>query len=126
MKVSFLAIRKVLLPELIRTEWDVFSRLTVTWAPPTVTVPFAYIGSGYDNGFNDGRGLGHYRGEYHQEVDRYDVSHPADVVFPDGSVRRPGHREAIFRLVVNGSSGMGHFPIMSGGPHQRYGFSNEP
>jgi hypothetical protein len=91
----------------------------------TVTVPFAYIGSGYDNGFNDGRGLGHYRGEYYQEVDRYDVSHPADVVFPDGSIRRPGHREAIFRLVVNGASGMGHFPIMSGGPHQRYGFRNE-
>jgi hypothetical protein len=90
-------------------------------AEPLTAAPFAFVGSGYDNGFIDGLGLGAYRGELLVEHDIYDVSHPADVVLPDGSTIRPGHREAPFRVWVNGVETAGHFPIMSAGPIPRYG-----
>jgi len=90
-------------------------------AEPLTSAPFAFVGTGYDNGFNDGLGLGVYRGELLVEHDVFDVSHPADVVLPDGSAVRPGHREGPFRVWVNGVETVGHFPIMSAGPIARYG-----
>lgn len=51
----------------------------------------AMQGLGY-GGYDDELGLGVWRGEQFQESDVWDVSHPARVGYPDGSVRRPVHR----------------------------------
>jgi hypothetical protein len=53
--------------------------------------PVAMQGLGY-GGYNDGLGLGVWRGEQFQETDVWDVSHPARVGYPDGSTDRPVHR----------------------------------
>ena len=82
--------------------------------------PWAYKGTGYDNGWNDERGLGFYRG-VRQEADIYDVSHPEYVVLPDGRKIRPGHREQPVKLTVNGVPGLGHLPIINSGLIRRYG-----
>lgn len=89
-------------------------------AEPTTTA-WAYVGTGYDNGFNDRKGLGAWRGSELLEHDTYDVTHPEDVVLPDGSTVRPTHREQPARLTVNGRPGLGHLPIMSVGRVERYG-----
>jgi hypothetical protein len=54
---------------------------------PAVAMP----GLGY-GGYADGLGLGVYRGLSHLEHDVWDVGHPADVGYPDGSAGRPVHR----------------------------------
>ena len=59
----------------------------------TVAMP----GLGY-GGWNDGKGLGAYRGSLHTEWDTWDVSHAADVVREDGSSFRPPHRIAPVRV----------------------------
>lgn len=82
---------------------------------------WAYVGTGYDGGYNDGRGLGVWRGPSLAECDVYDVSDPEDVVLPDGRVIRPRHREQPVRLTVNGVAGLGHLPIMAFGKLPRYG-----
>ncbi len=53
--------------------------------------PVAMQGLGY-GGYNDGLGLGVWRGDQFQESDVWDVSHPARVGYPDGSIGRPVHR----------------------------------
>lgn len=85
-----------------------------------VLAPWAYRGTGYDGGFDDGRGLGAYRGD-RVEHDVYVVSHPEDVVLPDGSTIRPTHREQGARLRIDGEPGFAHLPIMAIGRVQRYG-----
>ena len=52
----------------------------------------AMTGLGYSGGFDDGRGLGVWRGVEHLESDVWDVSDPEAVVHEDGSVSRPVHR----------------------------------
>lgn len=52
----------------------------------------AMQGLGYSGGFNDGRGLGAWRGEEHLETDVWDVSHPSKIIYPDGSVKEHWHR----------------------------------
>jgi len=52
----------------------------------------AMQGLGYSGGFNDGRGLGAWRGETCLETDVWDVSHPAKVVYPDGTEKVHWHR----------------------------------
>jgi hypothetical protein len=84
--------------------------------------PWCYKGTGYDSGYADERGLGFHRGDA-LEVDVYDVSHPENVVMPDGREVRPWHREANCTLIVNGQAGLGHFPIISSGPIARYGLT---
>ncbi len=51
----------------------------------------AMQGLGY-GGYDDGRGLGVHRGVTHLEHEIWDVSHPAEVTLPDGTVARPVHR----------------------------------
>jgi hypothetical protein len=41
-------------------------------------------GGGYFGGFNDKLGQGVYRGEEHLEGEVWDVSHPTQIVDPDG------------------------------------------
>jgi hypothetical protein len=67
---------------------------------PAVAMP----GLGY-GGYADGLGLGVYRGTSHLEHDVWDVSHPADVGYPDGSTGRPVHRIQPVRLAQRGPSG---------------------
>ena len=52
----------------------------------------AMQGLGYSGGYDDGRGLGAWRGENHLEHDLWDVSHPSKIVYPDGSVKEHWHR----------------------------------
>jgi hypothetical protein len=51
----------------------------------------AMPGLGY-GGYDDGLGLGVWRGRQHLETEVWDVSHPAEVGYPDGSSGRPVHR----------------------------------
>jgi hypothetical protein len=53
--------------------------------------PVAMQGLGY-GGYADRLGLGVWRGLTHLETDRWDVTHPAQVRYPDGSTDRPVHR----------------------------------
>jgi hypothetical protein len=51
----------------------------------------AMQGLGY-GGYDDGLGLGVHRGLDHLEADVWNVSHPAEVGYPDGTTGRPVHR----------------------------------
>lgn len=52
----------------------------------------AMQGLGYSGGYNDGRGLGAWRGATCLETDVWDVSHPAKVILPDGTEKVHWHR----------------------------------
>ncbi|MCY3576472.1 MAG: hypothetical protein OXH53_04060 [bacterium] len=76
---------------------------------------WAMIGTGYDWGWEDGGGLGVYRGQYYSETDTFDLSHPENVVLPSGEVRVPGHREAPAVGTVNGQPLAGHQIVICSG-----------
>jgi hypothetical protein len=80
-------------------------------------------GTGYDWGWNDDQGLGVYRGEYYTEDDVYDLSHPENVVRPDGQVRTPMHRETATHISLNGRPGTGHQVLIAVGPMAGYGLA---
>ena len=67
----------------------------------------AMQGLGY-GGYDDGLGLGVWRGVSHLESDAWDVAHPADVGHSDGTVVRPIHRIQPVRLVQHDQSGVSH------------------
>lgn len=69
---------------------------------------WAYRGTGYDRGYNDGLGLGAYRGAYLQETDVYDVSDPEVVRDLTGNPIDCGHREQGALITVNGMQGHAH------------------
>jgi hypothetical protein len=52
----------------------------------------AMQGLGYSGGYDDGKGLGAWRGENHLETDVWDVSHPSKIVYPDGTHKEHWHR----------------------------------
>ncbi len=64
---------------------------------PAVAMP----GLGY-GGYDDGLGLGVHRGLQHFESEVWDVSHAAEVVYPDGSTGRPVHRIQPVNVVQRG------------------------
>jgi hypothetical protein len=80
---------------------------------------WAYRGTGYENGYDDCRGVGVPRGDL-LEFDVLDVSHP-QWVRRLGEDWKPGHREQPARLTINGQPGFGHLPVMSAGRIERYG-----
>jgi len=86
---------------------------------------WVFKGSGYNNGYDDERGLGFFRGEDLTEIDHYGISHPEDVVFPDGHVGRPLHREQFSRVTVDGKPGQAHSVVQSTGFHRRYGLGGD-
>ncbi|PNQ03685.1 hypothetical protein [Sphingobium sp. SA916] len=49
----------------------------------------AMQGLGYSGGYNDRKGLGFWRGENVVEQDVWDVSHPADIAYPDDRKTAP-------------------------------------
>ena len=59
-------------------------------------------GLGY-GGYDDGQGLGVFRGEEHVEHDVWDVSHPAEVDRGAGNVVRPIHRIQPVRVTMRGA-----------------------
>jgi hypothetical protein len=78
--------------------------------------PWAFIGSGYSGGWNDGLGLGVPRGDG-AEADEYDISAPADVGLPDGSVGQPWHRETDVALRLDDETdGDGHLTVIARPP----------
>ena len=58
----------------------------------TLGPAIAMQGLGYSGGYDDGRGLGAWRGENHIESDVYDLAHPSKVVYPDGTLKEHWHR----------------------------------
>jgi hypothetical protein len=58
----------------------------------------AMQGLGY-GGYNDDLGLGVWRGVEHLETEAWDVSRPAQVGYPDGSLGRPVHRIQPVRVI---------------------------
>ena len=52
----------------------------------------AMQGLGYSGGFDDGRGLGAWRGENHLEHDIWDVSQPSKIIYPGGAAKEHWHR----------------------------------
>jgi hypothetical protein len=74
--------------------------LEVTAQGPAV----AMTGLGY-GGYDDGFGLGVYRGNDHVETDVWDVSAPAVVGYPDGKKDRPIHRIQPVQVVQRGAGG---------------------
>ncbi len=86
---------------------------------------WAFCGGGTDGGFTDGQGQGVYRSkELLTEVDVYDISHPENVVFPDGSVRLPKHREQWSLCEINGVAGYAYAPLFVIGDQPRFGLPN--
>jgi len=85
----------------------------------------AMPGLGYSGGFRDGKGLGVWRGEQHEEFETWDVSHPADVIDEDGEVQRPWHRIQPVRVLVGGggfsSRGTGSMTAVPSGHLPQYG-----
>lgn len=87
--------------------------------------PWAFCGGGTDGGFSDGLGQGVYRSrDLLTEVDVYDISHPENVVFPDGSLRLPKHREQLSRCEINGVMGYAYAPMFVIGDQPRFGLPN--
>ncbi|MBL8386014.1 MAG: hypothetical protein JNM90_23215 [Burkholderiales bacterium] len=52
----------------------------------------AMQGLGYSGGYSDGKGLGAWRGTRFLESDTWDVSHPSQIVYPDGTQKEHWHR----------------------------------
>lgn len=85
-----------------------------------VSGPVYLQGGGYWAGFDDGLGRGVYRGELHDEGERWDVSHPTHVVEPKGLRLRDDHwAEAWARCTSldDGSQGTGHLECVVVGPY---------
>jgi hypothetical protein len=83
--------------------------------------PWAYRGTGYNGGYDDGLGLGAWRGEV-LEHDIYDLSDP-EIVLLDGARSPAGHREQPVLVNVNGERGIGHMPVMTRGPLPSHGLT---
>ena len=60
-------------------------------------------GLGYSGGYDDGKGLGIWRGDAHVESDTWDVTDPCEVVRPGGNRVRPIHRIQPVKLRVRGA-----------------------
>jgi hypothetical protein len=79
----------------------------------------AMQGLGYSGGFDDGKGLGAWRGAQHLESDVWDVSHPSKIVYPDGSSKEHWHRIQPVQLSADfdgqSSQGMGSMTLTIAG-----------
>ena len=80
----------------------------------------AMQGLGY-GGYADGLGLGVWRGIRHVEHEIWDVSHPAEIRYPDGTTGRPVHRIQPVAVTQRGpggrvSRGTGSLTFVAEGP----------
>ena len=76
--------------------------------------PIVMRGAGYDNGWDDGAGLGVHRGLEHVEADAYDISN-VDVPTLDGEIVYGMQREQPVRVTVDGEPGVGDFTVLAFG-----------
>lgn len=84
--------------------------------------PAIMRGTGYDNGYNDGKGLGVYRGASHVEWDTYDTTDESVVrLLPGGTEVQSMQREQIVSVSVNGKQGYGDLTILPYGEIKRFG-----
>jgi hypothetical protein len=81
--------------------------------------PWAYVGTGYDGGFDDCKGLGVPRGEV-AEHDVYDLLPPEQVLL-NGQSTASGHREQFARVHVDGVETTGYCTVMTRGALPHYG-----
>jgi hypothetical protein len=90
---------------------------------PSIAMP----GLGYSGGYDDGRGLGVWRGDEHVETDVWDVRHPSQVVRADGSIDEPVHRIQPVRVTARGaagtSTGTGSMTMIANGRLPQHGLS---
>jgi hypothetical protein len=84
-------------------------------------------GGGYFGGFDDGLGQGVYRGDYHEEREVWDVSHPVRVVETSGRTRtfNGAWAESFVRLRSDGQVGHAHFECVVLGSYAPYGVTGE-
>lgn len=84
----------------------------------------AMQGLGY-GGYHDGLGLGVWRGRLHEETETWDVSHPAEVRYADGTADRPIHRIQPVRVTTYSpsgtSTGFGSLTFIAEGPLEAMG-----
>lgn len=83
-----------------------------------VSDPVYLQGGGYWRGFDDGRGRGVYRGDYVEEGEVWDVSHPTTVIDPKGLLELRGDSYAETwgrweRLDGSGETGHGHLECVA-------------
>lgn len=76
--------------------------------------PIVMRGAGYDNGWNDGAGLGVHRGRELVEADTYDITN-IDVPTLDGGPVYGMQREQPVRVTVDGEDGVGDFTVLAFG-----------
>ncbi len=85
----------------------------------------AMTGLGYSGGYDDGRGLGVWRGDDHREVDVWEVRDPARVIDEAGIASVPAHRIQPVRVTVTGDGltgqGTGSHTMIVNGALPRYG-----
>jgi hypothetical protein len=91
---------------------------TVDLTGEALQSPWAYRGTGYENGYEDSQGVGVVRGNI-VEHDVLDLSVPGHVT-RNGESYFPGHREQPAHVTINGAAGYGHLPVMSSGRIERY------
>ena len=98
------------------------TRIEVEALGPSVAMP----GLGY-GGYNDGLGLGVWRGLQHLETEIWDVSHHTDVGYPDGTTGRPIHRIQPVRVVQHTpdgtSTGFGSLTFIAEGDLEKLGIA---
>jgi len=100
----------------VRGSWTASDGTRLRFESEPLLRAWSMDGTGYDYGWNDGKGLGWYRGEYASESDVYDLSRTDQVIRPDGSARQPMHREAPARVIVDGQPGTGHQVLLIARP----------
>ncbi|MET0986027.1 MAG: hypothetical protein ABW034_11545 [Steroidobacteraceae bacterium] len=84
--------------------------------------PIVMRGTGYERGFDDGKGLGVFRGEQHLEFDSYDVAADPQVhKLGSGEAVHSLQREQIVTVRLNGKAGHGDLTILPFGAIPRYG-----
>ena len=111
--------------EIAAVELDLANGETWKLKATSMGRPWAFCGGGTDGGFFDGQGQGVYRTkDLLTEVDVYNVSHPENVIFPDGSLRLPKHREQLSRCEINGVTGYAYAPLFVIGDQPRFGLPN--
>lgn len=98
------------------------SQLPVSARP--LVRPWAYRGTGYENGYSDSRGVGVVRGSI-VEYDVLDISQPGGVRL-DGELFTPGHREVPCHVEIGSDIGQAHVMVLSSGYIARYALGTRP
>ena len=84
-------------------------------------------GGGYFGGFNDRLGQGAYRGDFHEEGEVWDCSHPYKIIDPAGKEMdfSTPLAESFVRLKSGDQVGTAHFECAAFGPYPRYGLTGK-